>query len=645
MITESVRTAVAGALQAGHFFVARRRRLRVEHVAGELARWELFRGRLVDPAQTREEVEFDSWHVYLDSDEERSTAPLISLRWQRASGQLHVVRQILTHGFEAYEDEPGVILTRPAQKWLPELIGTLASDLAPGDWQAELEQLMFLAVVGTSRLPITSLESPLPAFSLGELAYLPTMHGQQVWDDPRELLAVVLGSEMALVYQTTALEIAVRASSAAELVALADVILEKLAGPDRQARIRQLCSAVFNGVALSPYTAFVDRWIALLGLLGESERFGRPAVVDIATRMLLNLCRHLTAFDLNLFHNSGANYPDALLLDALLKTLAEWMRASPELFLDNVGDATTTARAKRWRRRALPTAFLIRKQYEGHRVPDRPTSMGENLRVLPREFAPVPEEQISQVARRERRLFEHDPCESLLSGSAFEILRASVADWVQPDAIVELGTALFLDRPLGACKDPGDVDRTPLVSYRAVSRIIADRRLSQMHAWGWIADAQRDAFKLAVRNVKLPGIKATSLVVRQRPGVVSVMDAVAAAPDFVLQHCTRRSLDALLAHYDWSPLERQAPATFAWLTTSRDVLLVPHAPPDCLASENTLQFYAGDVLRLELAYDPTLRGEQAYGWRGGIELPARLRVRRCGDVPAAEVWIELRGLA
>src|SRR5205085_10235275 len=39
------------------------------------------------------------------------------------------------------------------------------------DLSDELIALAFHAVVGASRLPLTSVEAPLPAFSLGQLAY------------------------------------------------------------------------------------------------------------------------------------------------------------------------------------------------------------------------------------------------------------------------------------------------------------------------------------------------------------------------------------------------------------------------------------------------------------------------------------------
>ena len=40
-----------------------------------------------------------------------------------------------------------------------------------GELRHELIRLLFHAVVGTSRLPLTSVEAPLPAFSFGQLLY------------------------------------------------------------------------------------------------------------------------------------------------------------------------------------------------------------------------------------------------------------------------------------------------------------------------------------------------------------------------------------------------------------------------------------------------------------------------------------------
>ena len=99
---------------------------------------------------------------------------------------------------------------------------------------------------------------------------------------------------------------------------------------------------------------------------------------DFLANLLRRLCRHLTAFDLVTFHHRGANYPDALLLDDALKRC-----------LRHPGLLST-----RLQRPRLRQAWLLRRHYEGHLVPDAPTSEGENVRVLPAAFPRVPEEQI-----------------------------------------------------------------------------------------------------------------------------------------------------------------------------------------------------------------------------------------------------------
>ena len=78
----------------------------------------------------------------------------------------------------------------------------------------ELGIYLMLAVVGTSRLPITSLESPLPAFSLGQLAYLPSLSGsEETWTDPIAMFRTAVDGGLPVFEQTKALETALRASA------------------------------------------------------------------------------------------------------------------------------------------------------------------------------------------------------------------------------------------------------------------------------------------------------------------------------------------------------------------------------------------------------------------------------------------------
>jgi hypothetical protein len=585
MTSDIVRLAVDRVLRPGCFFVAPPGKLRIEHADDETIRWEIFRGHLLDAAHARQTECFAAWHVFLDSPEEPSAAPLLTILHAREPNTIHVTRQILSEAFEAYEDSPGVILTRRLRKWVAELAGTI--EPPPNDVDAlavDLGRLVFLAVIGTSRLPITSLESPLPDFSLGRLAYLPGLSdNEQPWHDSLEFLARALGGQRPLVEQSKALEIAVRAGDHVSSVAL----VCEACGRERMAA---LLRCVFNGAALSPHTNFVDALARLIVQLADVGWFGPAEALDALGYMLRHLCRHLTAFDLTVFHNFGANYPDALFLDALLRACLQLASRHDDLLLNPDPSG-------RRRRRALRQACLVRRHYEGHRVPDAPTSMGENVRVLPAPFVRVPEEQITQTAKRKRKLYADQPTDDVLGEFGRRVLAAALADLDAPGELRELGMALFLDRPLGVLKEPGEVDRTPLVSYEAFSRSIAKRRLRELASGGWIDNARRDVLLAALDELSVPGVPLNKLSVVERPGVVSIADAGKAAADFVFLRTTRGSLDELLACLDLRQLAQQSPDLCDWLARDPNVLLVQHVPADAPAA---LQAYHDGQLRLEL---------------------------------------------
>jgi hypothetical protein len=370
--------------------------------------------------------------------------------------------------------------------------------------------------------------------------------------------------------------------------------------------------------------------------------------------MLRHLCRHLTAFDLTLFHNFGANYPDALFLDSLLQAYLQWIEANPGLFFDAAEDTATTTRQKRRRRRALRQAALALQQYEGHRVPDAPTSLGENVRVLPAPFIRVPEEQILERSKRRRTLFEGDPLEGLLREAGRRVLTASVADLEYPGELAELGMAQFLDRPLGVCKEPGAVDRTPLLSYEAFSRAIVKRRLSQLKSAGWLSGQQREQLVAAVTSMPLRGVAAGCFVAAERPGVVSLADTGKVAADFVFVRTTRGSLDELLAAYDWEPLARVAGETAQWLLSAAPVLLVQDVPPGASPDRGTLKAYDEQGRpRLQLGFSAAGDRMVCYRERGGLEFVDRLQVLQVAeaivgdeanlrDLRDQSLWVELR---
>lgn len=630
MTTQPPRSAIERVLQPGNFFVAAPGRLRIEHVASEEVSWEIFRGHLLEPASTRRRATFESWHVWLDTDASTPGAPVVSLKWQVAESKLYVTRNLLIHGFEAYDEAPGVIGSRPTQKWVEELVATFdPREIRPDDLDEELTIAVRQAVVGTSRLPITSLESPLPGFSLGQFAYVPELRSaSEPYRDPSVLLAAALASDLSPRLAAHALEVALRATDDDRWAELRTVIDAEL---QRDARFRDrwppLLRALFNGVALSPYTQFVDRLLRLLQELAEPQRLGIEPVADVVSYMLRHLCRHLTAFDLTVFHNFGANYPDALFLDGLLKRYLQLLEQQPRL-AETLENSGSDARG-RIRRRALRQACLMRKQYEGHRVPDAPTSMGENTRVLPAPHVRVPDEQIFQPARRRRRLFEGESVESLLSDATRAIFDQSLIDLALASEQRELGTAHFLDRPLGVLKEPGEIDRTPLVSYVAYSRAITRRRLAQLKSYRWISEADRAQYQAALDVLKPAGVATAEVASRERPGVISLVDAGKVAGDFQLLHSTAGSLAELFSHYDLGQLSASAPAIGAWLHSDEPKLLVAHAPAGQPA---TLRLYdrAGN-LRLELAFDSRQNKPVGYRQRKGVELLDRLQVVQWRD--------------
>src|SRR5262249_23679795 len=160
--------------------------------------------------------------------------------------------------------------------------------------------------------------------------------------------------------------------------------------------------------------------VALLRVVAERGLL-TAAVVDFLGRLLRQVSRHLTAYDLVTFHHHGANYPDALLLDALLKAYLDLARRQPQLFS---GD---TSAAPRRRRRAWRRPWFGRRRSEGHPVRAAPPSQGETLRVLPPPPARVREEQTPTPLRRTRQLFAADPLDARLRGLE-GLLRQSLLD-------------------------------------------------------------------------------------------------------------------------------------------------------------------------------------------------------------------------
>ncbi len=545
---ETALRLAAEVLQPEHFYVGTGLMLEWDHAAKEETSWEIFQGRLLDPAHTRERRVFETWNVYQIEVGGRSAEPLLSLKWDAAERRFYVVRGIDSYVWEGYDSGGGVILSRERRKWVRELVGAFVLDgfSDAGALRDELICLLFHAVVGTSRLPLTSVEAPLPAFSFGQLLYC---HGiGEAEGGPvrsvESLARAISRPGLSRLERVKLLEAFLHALPLSDIGAAAC----RFASHSTKKDVIALLRSLFNAASLSPYTGLGEKTVALLGALEQDGFLADADSADFLGWLLRQIGRHLTAYDLVVFHHRGANYPDALVLDALLKAYLIRIERRPDLFLDDARDEETARKIKRRRRRALRQGWLIRRHYERWPVPDLPTSPGENNRVLPPSHPRVPEEQILQPSRRTRRLYEGDPLPSHLGPRSAEVLRQSVADLCHSEELRELGMALFLDRPLGANKAATEPDGTLLLASEAFSKSIAEQRVRELaREPSLLTELECDqVLSRLAKGEETRGLPLDAIGGDSRPGSVSLTDARRAAPDFVVLRTMPASVQALL---------------------------------------------------------------------------------------------------
>lgn len=559
-----VRALIATAVSPAHFFADPTLALHWEATPSETIRWEIYQGRLLDPAHTREMKQFEAWSVYQIVDDQRAAEPLLCVKLAAEEQTVHVVRGLLCHVWEAYDAGGNVIDSRETTKWTRELVGSihLAEMQSPNEFLDELVCLLWQAVVGTSRLPLTSLETPLPTFALGQLGYVfrDAAAADPVMNNWSAFINHALHPALSFREQAKLLEVVLRAAAPEEIPKATAQLVNRWHAIGHSAEsLAKLLRTVFNEVSLSPYTHFVDNALAFMHAICSSPPSPQPRAaeyrdegpaerqltvvdqIEFLSHLLRQQGRHLTAYDLFTFHHRGANYPDALLQDAALRQYLALIERHPDLF----------GGEHRLRRRALRQACWLRRFYEGHAVPDAPTSPGENQRVLPAPFARVPEEQLLNPVRRERRLFTDRSLQDLLGPQARQCLQASLGDLDHADEVLELGMAVFIDRPLGLGKKALEPDLTPLLAHEAFSPSIAERRL-----FDWVKFAsdlgmnfpQERAKVLSdrLRNNLPVGIPAARAVAPMRP-VPSLADAQRVAEDFIVLRTLPGGLRELLA--------------------------------------------------------------------------------------------------
>jgi hypothetical protein len=571
---ETALRIAAEVMRPEHFYIGANLALEWVHAEMEETSWEVFQWRLLDSAHTREHRVFESWNVYQKETDGRSAEPLLSLRWDALGQRFYVVRGIDSYVWEGYDSGGGVILSRERRKWVRELVGAVALDdfSDAGELRDELIRLLFHAVIGTSRLPLTSVEAPLPAFSFGQLLYchgIGEAGGGSV-RSPESLARAAAKPGLNRLERVKLLEAFLHAVNVEGMDAASRLLARHTPAKDFTTLLRSL----FNETSLSPYTGLGEKTVALLDALEHDGFLSEADAADFLGWLLRQIGRHLTAYDLVVFHHRGANYPDALVLDAVLKAYLLRVERRPDLFLDAPTDTEEARNAKRLRRRALRQGWLIRRRYEEWPVPDLPTSPGENNRVLPASHPRVPEEQILQASHRTRRLYAGDPMPSHLGPRGAEALGQSATDLRHSEELRELGMALFLDRPFGA--------GALLLASEAFSRSVAEQRLRDMvREPNTLTELERDqCLSRLAEGTETRGLPLDAVGGDARPGSVSLTDARKAAPDFVLLRTTPGSVRALLEHYDFPKLAEQM--DLEWLLAGGRVLLARDAAGEAL---------------------------------------------------------------
>ena len=412
--------------------------------------WEIFQGHLV-PTRHRRTL----WAACVLTGEQE----LFSLKWDEESATVHVTRCVESYLHEPI-DTPEGLTTRETRVWTRELLVSLP--LNHPYLEQELRLALQRAVWGT-RLPLTAAESPHPLFSSGQLVY-------GLSEAP---LSRQLEARFRILNTTPAEELQAWQEQGQEKTALAGVI-----------------RAVFEDLSLTPWSDLPWRLLDLLALALPPEQLS-----DWYARLLLLLTRHLTAYDLHLFHHGGLNYPDALLIEELIRRLVCLQGWQTPL-----------------QRRALRQGWLVGQEYMLHLVPDVPTAPGERNRVYAGERPSM---------QRVRVLFpEPLPVPQ-------HVLQQSLRENLE-----ELGTALYLDRPLGVGKRGIEPDATPLVASHLYSASLARERWQRLTSE-------------PAPDLSLPGIALQQLAAPTRAACLSLSDALRCRDDWVIRRTLLGSLHRL----------------------------------------------------------------------------------------------------
>ena len=264
-------TILERALASGLFFVKRDHQLLFHPPREETITWEIFRGQLLDSRHTREQQAFLSYHVGI-SESEGAHLPLLSFRVTEST--IHVTRWLHLRIWEAFDDN-GAIGSRETERWVEELVGTasLAEFNDHDSLLQEVRLLVFHAFVGLSRLPLNSVEAPLPAFSLGLAGFFPNMNeADDCIRDPLALLNRPPSGRIPVLEESKLLELFLRTGSPSELRRGALEFARRIQdGSEHEAALAARLRRLFNESSLTPYTDLVEKALVFARLLFERE--------------------------------------------------------------------------------------------------------------------------------------------------------------------------------------------------------------------------------------------------------------------------------------------------------------------------------------------------------------------------------------
>ena len=250
--------------------------------------------------------------------------PVLTIRLQPST--LHVTRWLHLRIWEAFDDN-GTIGSRETERWVEELVGTGCARRIPrcrcideGSPAARFSRFHWTEPAAFSICPaaasrvLTWRNRLLPSFQESEACV----------SNPCRMFDQLFNPTHAPARTNETARAFLRTASTAELQAEAGIAwgrAQENKPPRTRAKPLAPVALMFNETSLTPYT-IRRKTLLFARLLHERRSLTHAAYIGFLLSLVRQTVFHLTAYDLIAFHHQGANYPDALLLDALLRDAA-----------------------------------------------------------------------------------------------------------------------------------------------------------------------------------------------------------------------------------------------------------------------------------------------------------------------------------